>query len=106
MGLALARENGGLGVFTLHTFNELLSSDSPTVTYKAHIPTLMMHACAPHRRLELSPSPSYLHQTWFHSAASTVLLFGLKSGNRFSRTSWVLIFEGRVQSHHKLFPGP
>lgn len=70
MGLALAPENGGLGVFTLHAFNELLSSDSPTVTYKAHIPTLMMHVCAPHRHLELSPGPSYLRQTWFHSATS------------------------------------
>lgn len=66
MGLAPARENGGLAVFTLHAFNELLSSDSPTVTYKAHIPTLMMHVCATHRLLELSPGPSYLHQTWFH----------------------------------------
>lgn len=45
MGLALARQSGGRGVFTLHAFNELLSSDSPTVTYKAHIPPLMMHGC-------------------------------------------------------------
>lgn len=28
MGLALAPRNGGHGVFTLHAFNELLSSDS------------------------------------------------------------------------------
>lgn len=58
MGLALARENGGLGVFTLHAFNELLSSDSPTVTYKAHIPTLLMHVCAPHCHLE-PPHPPF-----------------------------------------------
>lgn len=91
MGPALARENQRLGVFTLHAFNELLSSDSPTVTYKAHIPPLMMRVCAPHH-----PAPSYLHQTWFPSATSPVLLFGLKSGGGFSRTSRALIFEGRV----------
>lgn len=54
MGPALARQIGGLAVFTLHAFNELLSSDSPTVTYKAHMPTLPMHACAPHGQLARS----------------------------------------------------
>lgn len=47
MGPALARENGDLGVFTLHAFNELLS-------YKAHIPTLT--ATSPFGAL---PGPSY-----------------------------------------------
>lgn len=54
------RRDGGLGVFTLHAFNELLSSDSPTVTYKAHIPTHDACLRHPHLHSELPPPGSII----------------------------------------------